>query len=221
MPRSKSKPDDEFRNWTVHALLWIKSNWKGALELTGFAVIIFAIVFGATSYWHSRSDSAAMDLYAASRTSKDATQMESSLLEVVDDYGRTPAGKQAMMMLGDMYLSKGDFPKAMEQFKILAGKSRNHPMLYIAALHKLAETELASGDANAAAGTYLKAAADPSNIVSGDSRLRAAACFEHAGNFVEAEKLYKQVIDEEADPLIKEKSEERLLWLIANHRVSG
>lgn len=221
MPRTKAKPDDEFRNWTVHALLWVKSNWKGTLELVGLAVVIFTIVFGATSYWRSRSDSAAKDLYAAGMASKDAAKMESSLLEVVDDYGRMPAGKQAMMMLGELYLSKGDYPKAMDQFKMLAGKSRNHPMLYIAALHKLAETELASGNANAAAETYLKAAADPSNIVSGDSRLRAAACFERALNFVEAEKLYKQVIDEEADPLIKEKSEERLLWLIASHRTGG
>lgn len=96
-------------------------------------------------------------------------------------------------------------------------------MLYIAAMHRLAEAQLALGDANAAAETYLKAAADPHNLVSQDSRLRAAECLERAKEFEQAARLYRQVIDEagEDDMQVKNKSEERLLWLISNRSVEG
>lgn len=193
------------------------------MEIVCLAVVVFAVVVGATHYWRWRSTSASEGLYAAMRLKEGSDEQLAVLTELVDDYSRTPAGRQAMMKLGDIYLKRGDYELAEEKFRSLAGKSRNLPMLYIAALHRLAYAELVSGDPNAAADTYLKAAADPHNLLSAESRLRAAACLERAGEYDRAAKLYRQVLDEAGDEdlMAKDKSEERLLWLIVNRHVDG
>lgn len=223
LPRGKQKPHDEFKDWTMHVLIWIKNNWQGAVELAGVAVVAFALVLGASSYWKHRSMTAAERLYSAERKEAGGDEQIKALDEIIDSYARTPAGQQAMMMLGNMYYDRKEYDKAKEMFRMLQGRSRNHAIMQIAALHSLAEAELAGGDALAAAETYLKAAANPHNIISIASRLRAASCFEKAGDFKKAEQLYRQVIDDskEEDRAVREKSEERLIWLMANHQIEG
>lgn len=221
LPREKKKPHDDFVDWTLHALLWIKKRWKTAAEVVGLAALLFIVVVGAQYYWEWRSTSAAEALYAANSLEANSDGQVNALYKLVDKYSRTPAGRQGMMELGNIYLKRGEYDSAIEQFQMLAGKSRNHPMLYIAAIHKMAEATQFKGDYEAAAETYLKAAADPHNILSQQSRLRAAACLEKAGDYEQAANLYKQIIDEseESDVIPKTRSEERLIWLVANGRV--
>lgn len=217
LPRGKKKQHDEFRDWTMHAILWIKDNWQIAVEVVVAAGFAFAIVIGASTYWNYRSDKAAGLFYEASKLAANSDEQIKKLEEIADDYSRTAAGKQSMMQLGNIFLEKKDYDKAAEIFQRLAGRSRNHAILMIAALHKTAEALYDKGDFAGAAETYLKAAADPHNLISAKSRYLAAACFEKTGNLDKAESLYKQVIedakDEDADRMVKEQSEERLIWL--------
>ena len=193
------------------------------MEFIVVAVVAFGVLFGARQYWRHQSKAAATSLYEAINLEKGSDEQISGLARTVKKWPRTASGKRAMMMLGDMYLDKGEHDKADGLFRMLVGRSRNHPMIKIAALHKLAETQLAMGDADLAAETYLKAAADPHNLLSLDSRIRAAASLERAGKFNKAAMLYRQVIDEAGDDdrYVKEKSEERLLWLMADGRIEG
>lgn len=217
LPRGKQKQHDEFRDWTMHAIIWVKENWKLALELVVACAVAFAIVVGANTYWRYRSENAAEAFYAAAKLPPDSPDKISKLEEVVSDYSRTPAGRQAMMLLGDIFEEKKEYDKAKDMFQKLAGRSRNHPILTVAALHKLAEIEYSKGDFTACAEDYLKAAANPHNILSARSRYFAAGCFEKAGDAERAKTLYEQVIsdakNDDADRLIKEQSEERLIWL--------
>lgn len=182
---------------------------------------------GASTYWDHRSQTAAELLYAAQRLPQASDEQVAKLEDVASGYARTPSGQEAMMMLGDLYFTRKDFDKTIEKFKLLAGRSRNRPILLIAALHKLAEAQIASGDAVAAADTYLKAAADPHNAVASVSRVRAAASLEKAGELEKAATLYRQVIEDannkgnDADRSMRDLSEERLIWLIANRRIQG
>jgi predicted negative regulator of RcsB-dependent stress response len=224
LPRGKKKPHDEFRDWTYHALVWIKENWQTAVEIVAVAAVVFAVVVGANTYWRHRSQAAADMLYAARQAGLESEDAKvAKLEELVSKYSRTPAGQQAMMQLGQIFLKRNDFDKAAEEFRTLAGKSRNRPIFMIAALHRLAATELSKGDVTAAAETYLKAAADPHNLVALVSRYRAAGCFEKAGDFERAAQLYRQVIDEAGveDRMVRELSEERLLWLSANKHIES
>lgn len=221
LPRGRQRPHDEFRDWTLHALIWVKENWKVAIELFAIAAVAFAVMMGARAYWNHRSLAAAEGLYAALQQGLNPDEQAAGLEKIALGYPRTPAGWEAMMRLGDIYLERKDYTKAALQFRTLAKRSRNHAILNIAAIHKLAAVELAGGDPKAAAEGYLKAAADPHNVLSATSRLRAAASLEKAGEFGRAAEFYKQVIDEskEEDRTLKDLSEERLIWLSANHLI--
>ncbi len=206
----------------MQVITWVRENWKTSIEIVAVAIVAVAVILGARAYWTSRSTNGADALYAAEQLEAGSEAQLKALAEVADDYGRTAAGKQAFMRLGDLYLSNQAYDKAQGAFRDLAGHSRNTPMLNIAALHRLADAQLASGDSEAAVGTFLKAAADPHNLLKNTSRLRAGECLEREGKYDEAASLYRQVIDEsgEDDLAIAQRSEERLLWLIANKHIA-
>lgn len=191
------------------------------MELVVVALAAFGVLFGARQYWRHQSTVSAESLYQAQRLERGSDEQMKRLTHIVGEWPRTASGKQAMMMLGELYLGRSEYEKAVELFRMLASRSRNNPMVKTAALYKLAETQLAMGDADQAAETYLKAAADPHNLLALDSRMRAAASLERAGEFDKAAILYQQVIDESGDDdrYVKDKSEERLLWLLANGRI--
>jgi len=223
LPRGKEKPHDEFRDWTVHAIVWLRRRWISVLEFVGVGIVAVAVVLGAQAYGRHSASSGAQALYEAEVMAPGSDERRAALEEVADDYSRYFAGKRAMMQLGDILVEQGDFAKAQEQFMKLANGSRNQPMLRIAALHKLAEAQLAGGDANEAAATYRRAAADPGNLIPATSELMAAACLERAGEYDSAAELYLRIIDDagEEQGVAKEMSEERLLWLVAKGYISG
>lgn len=193
------------------------------VELIVVAIVAIGVLFGARQYWRHQSTAAALSLYEAIQLERGSDEQIADLNQVVKKWPRTASGKRAMMIVGEIYQDRGEHDKAVELFRMLASRSRNNPMVKTAALHKLAETQLAMGDASLAAETYLKAAADPHNLLALDSRIRAAASLEGAGEFDKAAILYSQIIDEAGDDdrYVKEQSEERLLWLMANGRIEG
>lgn len=220
LPRGKQKPHDEFVDWTTHAILWVKARWQWMAEILGVAIVVAIVIFGASQFWQHRSEKALGLYYEAGKLERGSDVQVEKLSGIVDRYTRTPAGQEAMMLLGTIYLDKKDYEKAIAEFKKLAGKSRNRPMMNVAAVFMLAEAELKNGDPKKASETYLKASADPHNNLKPLARLRAGQCLEKAGDFEGAIQLYRQVIAEakEEDRLVKEESEERLIWLMINQK---
>ena len=223
LPRVKEKNNkDEFISFAAHVFIWIRMHWKGALELTGALIVICAIILGARGWWNVRAVNAANKLFEASRLEPNSEAQLKAIEEIAEDYSRTPSGKEAMMLVGDIYTKQKKYPEAIETFRALAGRSRNNGMLFTAALHKMAEAQLASGDSKGAAETYLKAAADPSNVVAASSRFKAGLVLENAGEYEQAKTTYKQIInDAKEDTPEKRKSEDRIIWLVSNGKVSG
>ncbi|MFH0800216.1 MAG: hypothetical protein V2A66_08580 [Pseudomonadota bacterium] len=223
LPRGKQKPHDEFKDWTINVLIWIKENWRTSIELLAVAAVALAVMVGANTYWTHRSEKAAEMLYSASLLKAGSDEQMKALGEVAEGYSRAPAGQQAMMQLGGIYLDSKNYDKAMGEFRMLAARSRSKAVLNVAAQHMIAATELAKGDWTAAAESYLKAAADPHNLIALESRYRAAACLERSGDAARAVQLYRQVIADakEEDRAVRDLSEERLIWLIASHKVQG
>lgn len=221
LPRGKSKSSDEFKDSTMHVFEWLKNNWQTSVEVLAVVLVAVAVIAGASVYWSKRSEGAAEKLYLALNAQAGSDDQVNQLTQIMDGYSRTPSGQQAMLKLGDIYLDKGDFDKATQVFKKLTGRSRNRALFMIAALHKLASAELKEGKFVEAAETYLKAASDPHNLISIDSRFRAAAAYEQANDFEKAQGLYRQIIKEAADSdeFIRDLSEERLLWLALNKRI--
>lgn len=225
LPRSGKKVNkrDEFVSWTAHVLLWIRDNWKSIAEVAIAAVVVCAVIYFASAYWSSRSSIAAELYYKATEMKAGSDEQLEKLRELANSYSRTSSGKEAMMILGDSYLEKGENEKAIEQFKTLAGRTRNQTIIHIAALHRLGGAQLAANDPVAAAETFKKAAADPNNLLKLRSLLRAAGSLERAKDFQSAYSLYEEIVKDskEDDKEVKDISEGRLLWLIANGYAKG
>lgn len=201
----------------------VRDRWRVVLEIAVILAFAFAVILGARSFWEYRSRSSAEALYAAAEATLDPDARLQGLREIADRSSRTAAGKQAMMMVANLLADREEYDQAAEVLKKLAGRSRSQPLLKIASMHRLAEIELAKGEAPAAAETYLRAAADPANIIGWASRLRAAGAFAKAGDVERAEQLCRQVIQEagDQDPEVRRQAEEQLLWLIAQRSTQG
>jgi hypothetical protein len=223
LPRGKAKPHDDFKDWTTRAIIWVRHHWVSAAELLGVGVVALAVVMGASAYGKNRAESGGKALYEAMLLPAGSDEREAALDQIGEKYSRTFAGKAAMMMRGEILLERKDLSKAMGLFQKIADGSRNNSMLRIAALHRMAETELTAGDPGAAAKTYRKAAADPGNRIPLRSELMAAACLEKAGDYEAAAELYRRIKDDagEGDRQASEASEERLLWLHSKGKISG
>lgn len=206
----------------MHAMQWIGMHWVGLLELVAIGAIALAIVMGADAYGRHRADNAAVALYEATNIAPGSEESLNALKNVAKKYSRTGAGRQAIMKVGDALAASGDRDAAIEQFRLLAERSRNQPLFRIAALHRIADIELLAGNYTAAAESFRRAAADPKNLLSLTSELFAAVCLERAKDFAKAAELYKRIIQDagESDRAARDTSEERLLWLYANGHVS-
>lgn len=185
------------------------------------AILVFIILIGLNRIHSYRTDKAVKALYAAAKLGPASTEQQKALEEVADDYSSTPAGREAMMILGDQLFARGDFQAALGKYEDLAEHSGGVELLKIAALHKVAATQRALGKIDEAAKTYLSAAEDLKNLNKADSFYQAARCLEDLKQYDGAAKYYKKVIEISADGDTKSQSEERLLWLMANGLVSG
>lgn len=223
LPRGKKKPHDDFVDWTMHVMMWVRKHWTIILEVGALAVVVFAVVIGADAYSRHKADTASVKLFELDKSGTKGDERMKDLAALADDYARTFAGKSAMMEEGEMLLAKGETAKALERFRALADGSRNAPAIRIAALHRMANAELVAGNPKDAAKIYRKAAADPSNQIALQSELLAAACLERAGDYTGAAELYRRIIDDagENDAAVTAMSEERLLWLIAKGSIPG
>lgn len=223
LPRGKERPHDDFMDWTVHVLVWMRKHWTTAVEVVALAVLVFAVIIGADYYSRHKASSAAEKIYELNASEVAGADRLGRLSEMADDYSRTFAGKRALMEEGDLLLKEGKDEEAMERFRALADGSRNLPALRIAALHRLANAQLIDGKPAEAAKIYRKAAADPHNEIALQSELLAAACLERAKDYKGAEDLYRRIIEDagENDAMVRDLSEERLIWLIARGYISG
>lgn len=200
-------------------MCFIRDNFKIISWVVGVTIVVFVLVVAGNRYQSYRTSKAADALYEAQKSAGDARQR--ALLNIADDYGGTPAGREAMMMSGDDLFARGDYAGALVQFENLATKGKGNPLMEAAALHKVAATQRALGKIEDAAKTYLSAAGNYKNLNKDESFYQAARCYEDLKQYGEAAKLYKRVIDSQSEGEFKSLSEERILWLVANGSISG
>jgi tetratricopeptide (TPR) repeat protein len=217
LPRGKKRHHDDFKDWSLHLMLWIKAHWVSVVEVLVIGLIAFVVVVGTTAYGQHRADAGAVALYEAQKLPNGSEGEIAALSKVAKDYRRTFAGKDALMQLGELFFARGDYAAAIERYQALADGTRSQPMLHIAALHRLANAQLALGNPKDAAETYRKAAAEPGNLVAIMSNLMAATCLERAGEYAAAADLYRRIMSDagDGDRAARDVSEGRLLWLQA------
>lgn len=208
-------------DWTVHAIHYVRDHYKKILWVVGVTFAVFIVVIAVDRIDSYRTGNAERALLAAHDLAPGTAERQKALQDVASDYASTPAGREAMMALGDELFARGDLTAAAEQYESLAGSAKRLPLMEVAALHKLAKAQRATGRTEDAAKTYLKAAENAGNLNRADSLYQAGFCYEELKNYNEALQLYKRVLDSGAEGDIRSKSEERILWLMANGVVSS
>ncbi len=204
----------------MHVIHFIRDNLKVISWILTAALLVFIVVLGVGRWQSYRVKKADDRLFEAQKFALATPEQQKILEEVADDYTSTPAGREAMMALGDQFFARGDFQAALEKYEELQEHSAV-PLMKVAALHKVAAAQRALGKLDDAAKTYLTAAAYPKNLNKADSFYQAAGCYEELKQYDEAAKLYKKVMEISEEGGAKLKSEERLLWLVANGSISG
>lgn len=113
-------------------------------------------------------------------------------LQVIDNYGSTPAGELAKYYAGICYLNLGQFAEAKDMFKSF---SSDDEALNTMAQGLIGDAESELGNADAAISAYKKAANAGNEIASPLFLKKLGDAYRAAGNKAEAKAAYKQIKD--------------------------
>lgn len=114
-------------------------------------------------------------------------------LDIIDQYGSTPAGNLASYYAGVCYLKLGDFQQAKDYFKSF---SSDDETLNAFAEGLVGDAESELGNNAAAISAYQKAGKSGNKIVAPIFLMKLAAAYEAEGNVAKAKEVYQQVKDE-------------------------
>lgn len=180
----------------------------------------FAAIIATIYIQDYRLGKTAKALYEAERI-EDADKRIEALEEVVKKYGSTHMGIYASFELASNLFEKGDYEKAAAGFGELAKKIRSKPMILTAAIYREAESLYKLGKFDEAAGAYIRASEVNGSLVAEDSLYMAAYCYEKAGKFNLAKDYYTRSMETAKDSELIDRSQERLLWLVAHGEKEG
>ncbi|MDO4462139.1 MAG: tetratricopeptide repeat protein [Bacteroidia bacterium] len=113
-------------------------------------------------------------------------------LQVIDNYGSTPAGELAKYYAGICYLNLGQFAEAKDMFKSF---SSDDETLNTMALGLVGDAESELGNAEAAISAYKKAANNGNEIASPLFLKKLGDAYRAAGNKAEAKAAYQTIKD--------------------------
>ncbi|MCQ2226519.1 MAG: tetratricopeptide repeat protein [Bacteroidales bacterium] len=116
-------------------------------------------------------------------------------LDIIDEYGSTPAGELANYYAGVCYMKLGEFENAKNYLKSF---SSDDETLNTFAIGLIGDAESELGNAAAAISAYEKAANKGNKIASPIYLMKLGAAYETQGNAEKAKKAYQQVKDEYA-----------------------
>ena len=170
----------------------------------GGAVTVAVLVFGFIGYQYlqaargAQADEALGAIiltYEAEdyRTALDGSGAALGLLDIIDRYGSTPAGRLARFYAGDALFRLGDYDQAAELFGGIRGKEN---IVGASALAGEAAVNETNGSFEAAADLYRDAALADENAIWSPGYMHAAArAFERAGELAQAEEILQMMQD--------------------------
>ncbi|MCQ2236867.1 MAG: tetratricopeptide repeat protein [Bacteroidales bacterium] len=118
--------------------------------------------------------------------------MNDGFLQVIDNYGSTPAGELAKYYAGICYLNLGQFAEAKDMLKSF---SSDDETLNTMAMGLVGDAESELGNAEAAVSAYKKAAKNGNEIASPIFLKKLGDAYRAAGNKAEAKAAYQSIKD--------------------------
>jgi tetratricopeptide (TPR) repeat protein len=180
---------------------WIEDNPRIVFGVVGALALIVAGFFGYRFLMNSRDAKAQGEMFQAIRYFEaDSLNLALNgdgnslgLLQVIDDYGNTKAGRLANYYVGYIYLKQGKFKPAilyLEDFKA------NDLLIQARAYSLIGDAHMELKEYEDAATYYGKAAAyKPNKFFSPSYLMKAALAYEKLNKKDKASELYQEIID--------------------------
>lgn len=111
-------------------------------------------------------------------------------IQIIEEYGSTPAGNLACYYAGVSYLKMGDYENAKRYLKSF---SSDDETLASFAEGLIGDAESQLGNTNEAIAAYKSAIAEGNDFTAPIFLMKLGAMYESAGNAVEAKKCYEEV----------------------------
>ncbi|MBI2342529.1 MAG: tetratricopeptide repeat protein [Deltaproteobacteria bacterium] len=216
MPGAKPKVVNEFATLLDKGHHFFEKKWKKVLMGLGVAVFAIILALSVFQYKSGRNKMAAELLYQAAKLAEGSDEAVAAFGKVIESYPRSLAAENARLALGNIWLARGDYPKAEDALLPLESAKTN--LTKVIGLHSLAAVRSAKGDLKGAAEKYLQAFDYSDNPVKGFSYFNAALAYYNAGNIDGARKIFEELADEKSQfttPELIEKSKEQLIWMSA------
>ena len=217
LAREQPKKTDIFIKTAANIVVWSKENWQQLAKVGVALLVLLSVGVGINLYNKSLAQKANAQLYRANQM-LDLAKRKTALEDLLKDFPNTPAANYALLDLGRMYKAAGENEKAQQSFQALSKQSQAQPMLYVSALFEEASLLVQAKEYEKAAMLYREASVYPKNLLPLTSSFQEALCYEQLGNFKKAQELHRIIVASKMDKEqeIKERSEERLLWLAIN-----
>lgn len=198
------KEPDEFQTISDRVIRWSKVNLNKVLWGATLVALVAAAVLGGKAWFDWQERKAAAELapvmtayIAAVEGSADKaalTKLGAELERVTAEYGSTPAGLQARLALGDLFLGTGDYTKAMETLHALTQESGLATELAPLAWHGLGQALEGQKEYRKAGEAYAKAISLAGPNMGAMYKLDRARVLAAAGEKKAAAQIYREVL---------------------------
>ena len=202
-PPRPSRPDLDERAETFLEWIELHSTWI-TIALVVLALIVGGIWFMRTAHRkQAENASAALSDAEGSISAGNLALAQTQLQSLLNRYGSTPAGKEAHLLLAQVYYDKGQFQQGVEQLKPLT--TADDKFRSSTALNLVGAGYEEMGKYQDAADAYQQAAdRAPSTTERSMFRANAARALGLAGKFAEAKKIWAELAAEPNGPVAAE-----------------
>jgi len=180
---------------------WVEQNPKIIFGVLGAIVLLVGGYFGYRYWINSQDDLAQREMFQAVRYFE-ADSLELSLngngnelgfLQIIDDYGMTPAAKLANFYVGIIYLRQGKFKPAILYLEDFQSKDL---LVQARAYSLIGDAYMELKDFENAVVYYNKAAAyKPNKYFSPTYLMKAALAYEKLNRNDKAKEVYQEIIE--------------------------
>lgn len=193
--------DDPIENLTA----WIQTNQKPIVAVISIAAVSAAAIFGYRWMDGNKRVDASAALYEASVPLRDGKlpEAQAALEKVVQRFGGTPSGANAVMLLSQVYYDQGKYPEGIAALEKQRGSAGRTFEASIEAL--IAVGYESQGKFETAAEHYAKAAeAAQFPLDKGANQANQARNLTSAGKLAEARKIWEELTKNEELPFAQE-----------------
>jgi len=200
--KKQLKQPDEFVTWGSRAMNYLVAR----INYIGLGLLVLGVIVLAVFLWRQHVAATqeraftllgkGISLYEQDDKDDDAAQAFTTL---IDDYGRTRAGKMALLYRGRLYMHQSKYDQAIADYKLLLQKS-SVPFLRAVAYNGLGTAHMAKGEYREGIKYFQDVLSSDAEWLKPFARLRIGMCWEFSGERKKASEAYRESLKSPPPP---------------------